>query len=63
MPYRIEISLKSYLFDAEGESIRKKAKNKLKKIQRVLWGREKITIELSDPRGNSAIVSEKAVKN
>jgi zinc finger protein len=48
--------------DDEDDSIRKKAKNQLKKIQRVLWGREKLTIILVDPTGNSAIISEKAKK-
>ncbi len=40
----------------------KKAKNIIKKMQRVLWGQEKIKITLEDPSGNSAIISEKAVK-
>ncbi len=40
----------------------KKAKNILKKLQKVLWGQEKIKITLEDPTGNSAIISEKAVK-
>ena len=44
-------------------AIRKKVKNKLKKIQRVLWGREKITIIIQDPTGNSAIISDKAKKS
>ncbi|MBU0757418.1 MAG: ZPR1 zinc finger domain-containing protein [Nanoarchaeota archaeon] len=48
--------------DDEDPVIQKKAKNMLKKIQRVLWGREKITIQIDDPSGNSVIVSEKAVK-
>ena len=47
----------------EDKSIRKKVKNQLKKIQRVLWGREKLTLQLEDPTGNSAIVSEKAKKS
>ncbi|MEA3399370.1 MAG: ZPR1 zinc finger domain-containing protein [Patescibacteria group bacterium] len=41
----------------------KKAKNILKKIQKVLWGQEKIKITVDDPTGNSAIISEKAVKS
>ena len=39
---------------------RKKAKNLLKKIQKVLWGEESITISIKDKSGNSAIVSDKA---
>ena len=42
---------------------RKKAKNLLKKIQRIMWGQDKIKITLEDPTGNSAIVSEKAKKS
>ena len=40
----------------------KKAKNIIKKLQKVLWGQEKIKITLEDPTGNSAIISDKAVK-
>lgn len=40
----------------------KKAKNHLKKLQRVLWGEEPLKIVLKDPTGNSAIISEKAEK-
>lgn len=49
--------------DDENPKVRKKAKNQLKKIQRVLWGREKLTIIIEDPTGNSAILSERAKKN
>jgi zinc finger protein len=48
--------------DDEDPAIAKKAKNQLKKIGRVLWGREKLTLIVSDPSGNSAIISEKAKK-
>lgn len=41
---------------------RKKAKNHMKKITRVLWGQEALTITIEDPTGNSAIISEKAEK-
>jgi zinc finger protein len=40
----------------------KKAKNILKKLQRVMWGQESIKITIEDPSGNSAIISEKAQK-
>ncbi|MBI4140454.1 ZPR1 zinc finger domain-containing protein [Candidatus Woesearchaeota archaeon] len=46
----------------EDEDTKKKAKNLLKKIQNILWGEEKIKIIIEDPTGNSAIISEKAVK-
>jgi len=48
--------------DDDDKAIRKKAKNQLKKIQNVLWGREKITLIITDPNGNSAIVSDKVKK-
>ncbi|MEM3154084.1 MAG: ZPR1 zinc finger domain-containing protein [Candidatus Woesearchaeota archaeon] len=47
---------------AEDDDDRKKAKNLLKKLQNVLWGSEKLKIIIEDPSGNSAIVSEKAVR-
>jgi len=34
----------------------------LKKLQNVLWGSEKLKIIIEDPSGNSAIISEKAVR-
>lgn len=46
---------------AEDEADRKKAKNIIKKLTKVLMGSEKLTITLEDPSGNSAIISEKAV--
>jgi zinc finger protein len=47
----------------EDDTIKKKAKNQLKKLQKVMWGQEKIKISIEDPSGNSCIVSEKAVKS
>ena len=44
------------------EELKKKAKNLLKKIQNILWGEEKIKIIIEDRTGNSAIISDKAVK-
>lgn len=48
--------------NAEENSERKKAKNMLKKLTKVLMGQEEISLQLIDPHGNSAIISEKAVK-
>jgi len=48
---------------AEEESDRKKAKNMLKKIQKIMWGQEKAKLIIEDPTGNSAIISDKAVKS
>jgi len=48
--------------DAEDDADKKKAKNLLKKLQRVAWGQESLKIIIEDPSGNSAIISDKAVK-
>ena len=47
---------------AEDKSEQKKAKNMLKKLQKVMWGTEQLKIIIEDKTGNSAIISEKAVK-
>jgi len=44
---------------AEDEEDRKKAKNMLKKLQRVLWGDETLKITLEDPSGNSGFIQQK----
>lgn len=46
----------------EDESEKKKAKTLLKKITKITWGKEKQKIIIEDPSGNSAIISDKAVK-
>ena len=48
--------------NAEDKSDSKKAKNILKKLQKVLWGQESMKVTLEDPNGNSAIISDKAEK-
>ena len=47
----------------EDEEDKKKAKNLLKKITRITWGQEKQKLIIEDPSGNSAIISDKAVKS
>jgi len=47
---------------AEEEEDKKKAKNLLKKITRIMWGQESAKIIIEDKTGNSDILSEKAVK-
>lgn len=49
--------------DSEDEEDKKKAKNILKKLLRVMWGQEKLKLIIEDPSGNSAIISDKAVKS
>ncbi len=47
---------------AEDEEDRNKAKNLLKKITKIMWGRQNQKIIIEDLSGNSAIISDKAVK-
>ena len=47
--------------ESEEKSDKKKAKNLLKKLQKVMWGQETLKIIIEDPSGNSAIISDKAV--
>lgn len=46
----------------EDEEARQKAKNMLKRLQKIMWGQEKQKIIIEDPSGNSAIISDRAVK-
>lgn len=47
--------------ETEEDNNKKKAYMKLiKKLNRVLWGKEKLKIIIEDPSGNSAIISNKA---
>ena len=48
--------------DEADEETATKCKNMLKKLTRILWGQEPLKITISDPSGNSAIISEKAEK-
>jgi len=54
--------LKQAASDEGDKDAVKKAKTHLKKLQRALWGQEKLKITLTDPTGNSAIISPKAAK-
>ena len=45
----------------EDDEYKKKAKNLLKKLMKIMWGQEKQKIIIEDPSGNSAIISEKTV--
>ncbi len=48
--------------DEEDDLAKKKAKKLIKKINKVIFGREKLKIIIEDPSGNSAIISDKAIK-
>ncbi|MFT4250119.1 MAG: ZPR1 zinc finger domain-containing protein [Candidatus Woesearchaeota archaeon] len=43
----------------DDKAVAKKAKNHLKRLQKVLWGQESLTITLEDKTGNSMIVTDK----
>jgi zinc finger protein len=60
---RVKKMIESARDAEEDEDVKKKAKNMLKKLTRVMWGSEKIKITIEDPTGNSAIISDKAVKS
>jgi|TARA_B100002003_G_scaffold249289_1_gene285221 zinc finger protein len=47
----------------EDPSLKKKAKNMLKKLSKVMWGQEKLKLIIEDPSGNSTIISDKAKKS
>lgn len=46
--------------DEDSDAVQK-AKNLIKKINRAVWGEEKLKIIIEDPSGNSTIISDKAV--
>ena len=49
--------------DEDDQKKRSKLKRMIKKINNVMMGRDKIRIIITDPTGNSAVISEKAIKN
>ena len=59
---RIKTQIEKLRDDAEDPSEKKKAKNLLKKITKVMYGRDSVKIQLDDPTGNSDIVSDKTVR-
>jgi zinc finger protein len=48
--------------EADDKSAKKKAKNLIKKLNNVIVGRESLKIVVSDPQGNSIIISDKVQK-
>lgn len=57
--YQVEVAKDA----EEDEEEKKKAKNLLKKLLNITWGKEKQKLIIEDPSGNSAIISDKAVKS
>jgi len=60
---RFKTMIDSMREESEDKADQKKAKNLIKKINKATWGQEKLKLILEDPAGNSAIISEKAVKS
>ena len=58
---RIKQQVEAIRDTEEDDAAVKKAKNMLKKINRVMWGEETAKIIIEDHSGNSAILSDKAV--
>lgn len=59
---RIRSQIETVRDTEEDPAIKKKAKNLLKKLTKIAWGQEKAKLIIEDKTGNSAIVSDKAVK-
>ena len=60
---RVKQQVEAVRDSEEDKSAQKKAKNILKKINKVMWGEETAKITIEDPTGNSAILSDKAVSS
>jgi zinc finger protein len=60
---RVKVMLEKTRDTEEDKTKRKKAKTLLKKVQNALWGHDPIDVIIEDPKGNSAILSEKAKKD
>ena len=59
---RIKKVIQSAVESEDDPAARKKAKNLIKKLNKVLVGREPLKIIIEDQSGHSAIISEKAAK-
>jgi zinc finger protein len=59
---RMKYALDMAREDAEDNEDKEKAKNLLKRLTKIMWGREKTKLIIEDPSGNSAIISDKAEK-
>jgi zinc finger protein len=58
---RVKHSIEIARDSEEDKSAKKKAKNLIKKLTKVMWGQEKLKLIIEDPTGNSAIINEKVV--
>ena len=60
---RVKYQIETARDTAEDNDDKKKAKNLLKKLMKIMWGQKKQKIIIEDPSGNSAIISDKAEKS
>ncbi len=59
---RVKYQIESIKENAEDDEDKAKAKNLLKKIFKIKTGQEKMKLIIEDPSGNSAIISDRAIK-
>ena len=59
---RVKYQIESAKEMEEDDAEKNKAKSLLKKLLKITWGQEKQKLIIEDPSGNSAIISDKAVK-
>ena len=59
---RVKKIIESAAESEDDKDARKKAKNMIKKINNVILGRDKLKLVISDPTGNSIIISDKVQK-
>lgn len=60
---RVKDMVESAMDAEEDDAAKKKAKNMIKKLNKIMLGREKTKIIIEDQTGHSAIISDKAVKS
>src|SRR3989344_2263267 len=59
---RVKHAIEMARDSSEDDEGKRKAKNLLKKMIKIMWGQEKQKIIIEDPTGNSVIISDRAVK-
>ena len=56
---RVKHQIEVLADETEDANEKKKARKLIKKLNRVMWGDEKLKLTIEDPSGNSAIISDK----
>lgn len=60
---RVKTAIEQAKSSSEDKEDEGKARKLLKRVNRIIWGEESCKIIIEDPSGNSAIISEKAIKS